>query len=365
MAVVSGLAAAEDVLGFTDQNGVTGAYDADTGVLTLTGTASVADYPRRPALRHLPEHEHGSVGRRPRDRLPRAQQRRRREHGRPADDRHRPQRPREHHGADRARDRRRGHLLAATQGDWTGSTPLELVTRWQRCAADGSACADIHRRHGRGVHPVAADVGRRLRVIVTATNPHSSVEAASAPTGLVRPVESAPAIGSAPASPSSDPGAAITWTGEQGTTFTCSVDGGAFVPCSSPFTPTGLTDGKHTVVIRQTGEGVTGPPLTIAWVLDTVAPVAPTVTGGPEGDVQRPHRHFGFGAPEGDGTMECRVDDGPWVTCSSPFTATVTPGEHTFQVRFVDSAGNAGPVTKRVWRAGAPTEPTVQPVAAR
>ena len=51
--------------------------------------------------------------------------------------------------------------------------------------------------------------------------------------------------------------------------------------------------------------------------------------------------------------MECRVDDGPWVPCSSPFTVTVTPGEHTFQVRFVDAAGNAGPVTTRVWRADA------------
>ncbi len=35
---------AGDVLGFTDQNGITGAYDSGTGVLTLTGTASVANY---------------------------------------------------------------------------------------------------------------------------------------------------------------------------------------------------------------------------------------------------------------------------------------------------------------------------------
>jgi hypothetical protein len=34
----------EDQLAFTDQNGITGAYDSGTGVLTLTGTASVADY---------------------------------------------------------------------------------------------------------------------------------------------------------------------------------------------------------------------------------------------------------------------------------------------------------------------------------
>ena len=36
--------AGEDVLGFTDQNGIHGSYDAITGELTLTGTSSVANY---------------------------------------------------------------------------------------------------------------------------------------------------------------------------------------------------------------------------------------------------------------------------------------------------------------------------------
>ncbi len=42
---------AGDVLGFTDQNGITGTYAAGTGVLTLAGTASVADY--QAALRSI------------------------------------------------------------------------------------------------------------------------------------------------------------------------------------------------------------------------------------------------------------------------------------------------------------------------
>jgi len=42
--ISSGLDAANDVLNFTDQNGITGVYDAMTGVLTLSGTASAADY---------------------------------------------------------------------------------------------------------------------------------------------------------------------------------------------------------------------------------------------------------------------------------------------------------------------------------
>src|SRR6202022_2030231 len=34
----------EDVLGFTNQNGITGSFNAATGILTLTGSSSVANY---------------------------------------------------------------------------------------------------------------------------------------------------------------------------------------------------------------------------------------------------------------------------------------------------------------------------------
>jgi hypothetical protein len=44
VAITSGFAAGEDVLGFTDQNGITGSYEPVTGVLTLTGSATLADY---------------------------------------------------------------------------------------------------------------------------------------------------------------------------------------------------------------------------------------------------------------------------------------------------------------------------------
>jgi large repetitive protein len=42
--ISSGLVSSEDTLSFTSQNGITGSYDSSTGVLTLTGTASLADY---------------------------------------------------------------------------------------------------------------------------------------------------------------------------------------------------------------------------------------------------------------------------------------------------------------------------------
>jgi VCBS repeat-containing protein len=44
VAITGGFEPADDVLGFTGRNGIAGSFDRSTGVLTLTGVASVADY---------------------------------------------------------------------------------------------------------------------------------------------------------------------------------------------------------------------------------------------------------------------------------------------------------------------------------
>src|SRR5205814_2128087 len=44
VSITANFAAGQDVLGFTTQNGITGSYTAATGVLTLSGSSSVANY---------------------------------------------------------------------------------------------------------------------------------------------------------------------------------------------------------------------------------------------------------------------------------------------------------------------------------
>src|SRR5262249_42226591 len=44
VAITSGFVGAEDTLAFTNQNGITGSYNAGTGMRTLSGTASLANY---------------------------------------------------------------------------------------------------------------------------------------------------------------------------------------------------------------------------------------------------------------------------------------------------------------------------------
>ncbi|MHC5761790.1 beta strand repeat-containing protein [Nostoc sp.] len=44
ISITSGFASAQDILAFTNQNGITGSYENSTGILTLTGSATVANY---------------------------------------------------------------------------------------------------------------------------------------------------------------------------------------------------------------------------------------------------------------------------------------------------------------------------------
>ena len=44
VSITTNFASGEDVLGFTNQNGITGSYNSGTGVLTLSGSSSVANY---------------------------------------------------------------------------------------------------------------------------------------------------------------------------------------------------------------------------------------------------------------------------------------------------------------------------------
>ena len=85
---------------------------------------------------------------------------------------------------------RDGGDAVATTGGWhNGGAPGEpdLALRWQRCDAAGAGCADLPGATATSYLPGPADVGRRLRVVATGTNPGGSTSAASAPSAPVAP----------------------------------------------------------------------------------------------------------------------------------------------------------------------------------
>jgi hypothetical protein len=69
--------------------------------------------------------------------------------------------------------------LSSSTGLWSGTPPLAYSYQWQRCT---STCSNIAGATGTTYTPAAADSGATIRVLVTAANSVSGVQAASAPT---------------------------------------------------------------------------------------------------------------------------------------------------------------------------------------
>jgi hypothetical protein len=79
-----------------------------------------------------------------------------------------------------------GKVLTASSGSWDGNS-LTYTFQWQRCATDGTGCGPIASAVGSTYTVSSADVGRTLRVAVTATNHNGSATASSAPTTVAAP----------------------------------------------------------------------------------------------------------------------------------------------------------------------------------
>jgi hypothetical protein len=76
-----------------------------------------------------------------------------------------------------------GSVLSASPGSWRGASPMQFAYRWQAC--DAAACVDLPGQTDSSLQVDASTVGRRLRVVVTATNVEGSATAVSTPTGVV------------------------------------------------------------------------------------------------------------------------------------------------------------------------------------
>ena len=87
--------------------------------------------------------------------------------------------------------------LTAARGSWTGSPTLAL--QWQRCDASGQNCTDLG-LSGDTYTLIAFDIGKTLRVRITASNAAGAREAVSPVTAVVselKPTEEKPFIAAA------------------------------------------------------------------------------------------------------------------------------------------------------------------------
>jgi hypothetical protein len=129
-------------------------------------------------------------------------------------------------------------------------------------------------------------------------------------------------IVSAPSGTVSDRTPTFTFTAnEAGASFECSLDGGAFVPCSSPFTTPSLGGGPHTFAVRaRDAAGNLGPVTTVAF---SVARTLDELTAGDPPTL-------------GQDVNVAPVGDGPVLVGSRTGTARVGASQNELRgVRFV------------------------------
>jgi len=90
-----------------------------------------------------------------------------------------------------------GNTLTASNGTWDNS-PTSFDYQWRRCATDGRACADISGATKQTYTVATTDVGRSIRVVVTAGNADGKAFATSNATDVVDS-KSGPVNGTKPA----------------------------------------------------------------------------------------------------------------------------------------------------------------------
>ena len=78
-----------------------------------------------------------------------------------------------------------GNRLQATRGSWSGDQPMTFGFRWIRCNAQGNDCGDISGATQNTYVVQDADLGRTLRIRVTARNDAGTRTATSAQTAVV------------------------------------------------------------------------------------------------------------------------------------------------------------------------------------
>ncbi|MEJ0088564.1 MAG: Ig-like domain-containing protein [Limisphaerales bacterium] len=129
---------------------------------------------------------------------------------------------------------------------------------------------------------------------------------------------------------------------EAGSTYEAQMDGGGYATASSPKSYTGLSDGTHTFSVRaiDAAGNTDATPATRTFIVDATPPDT-TITSGPTGTVTTNAATFSFTSTEVSSTFQVKLDGSSYRSAASPYTWTnLTGGNHFFQVRASDQAGN-------------------------
>ncbi|MBC5994272.1 Ig-like domain-containing protein [Pontibacter cellulosilyticus] len=159
-------------------------------------------------------------------------------------------------------------------------------------------------------------------------------------------------IASKPAALTNQKSATFSFTSnESNVVYLASIDGGAFVEVSNPYTLSNLADGAHTIEVKARDEAgnIDASPATYTWTIDTQAPAAPIVLNPAENAVLNNNKPAISGTAEANaaitlfsgstqvGTATAGAD-GNWSI--TPTTA-LPEGAQQITAKATDAAGNS------------------------
>ncbi|MEA2242587.1 MAG: hypothetical protein QOD24_2143, partial [Solirubrobacteraceae bacterium] len=277
---------------------------------------------------------------------------------------------------------RDGQVLSATDGTWTGTTPITFTRLWRRCDTGGAACAPLA---GAATHTLtSADVGSTIRIDVTGHNPDGQGVATSAQTAVVdsaAPLNTVlPTVtGQARSGQTLTSATTGTWTGTVPMTYArqwtrCDVGGGACVPIAGATGSTYVVDDtdigstirvavtatnvKSSVAVSSAASATVGPKLPPVNTAD------PTVTGSPiDGQLLTAADGTWTGTAPITTTRRWQRCDAFGGTCvdlaGSGTTLTLTSAEVGSTIRTRVTATNADGTTQAVAAVTPPIGPAV------
>jgi len=136
--------------------------------------------------------------------------------------------------------------------------------------------------------------------------------------------------------------------------YSCSIDSGAFGPCTSPSTYSSLGEGSHTFAIKAVDTaGNVGTAVSYSWSVDLTAPVV-TISSKPTSLNNSASANFVFSATDSGGgavaSYQCKLDGASYATCASPMNlAGLSEGTHTYSITASDTAGNTSAPVAYTW----------------
>ena len=153
---------------------------------------------------------------------------------------------------------------------------------------------------------------------------------------------------------------ALTGTGLANTVVHFTIDGTAIAATVTAdgtgdwsFTPSGLSDGAHTIVASQTdGFGNTGT-ASLSFTLDTTAPAVAITSAGRSDQPGGADHYRNGGRPKPAPPSRCSTAprtghrDGAVRTAAGASRVTLSSGSNSLTAQVTDAAGNTGPAAAR------------------